>query len=468
MMEGMKHTTDHLIGRGPLQVRLDAGRAARKQMPRSSLAQHVPGTRDPLALLRESDRGRVQELLPVRYGRMLASPFAFYRGAAGIMAHDLAQGLRCPVTVQLCGDAHLSNFGLFASPERRLLFGLNDFDETLPGPFDWDVRRLAASFVIAGRELQFSRSTQERVVRMLLDTYHARMLEFAQMDTLEVWYYQDTAELLLALGGASKQEKQVIEKARRKNSRALVDDAVEWVDGATGREMRIKDAPPWVYHDAGATQREISRFESSIQVFFEDYRASLPEDRRELFDRYELMDVAVKVPGVGSVGRRCFIALFAADGHHPLFLQFKEAADSVLEPWLGQSPYAHDGQRIVVGQRLCQAASDIFLGWASSKALGAEFYVRQLRDMKASLDVTQFSADDLADYAQACGYAMARSQAKAGDPALIAGYIGKGDAFDAAVTRYAFAYADQNEADHAALSAAVKAGKLSVIIEAED
>ncbi len=461
----MKRNTDHLIGRGSLAQRFELGRLARESCPRSALALHESGGRDPLALLAVSNEGRIAELLPIRYGRMLESPFAFYRGAAMLMAHDLAQTPRSAVTVQLCGDAHLSNFGLFASPERRLLFGLNDFDETVPGPFDWDVRRLAASFVIASRERGFKKSAIESVVQTLLDTYHQRMLDFAEMDTLDVWYHQMTSETLLAIGGASKVEKAAIEKARAKGSKQLVSDAVEWVDGPAGKEMRIKDTPPWVFHEAHATAREIGKFERGIKDFFIQYRSSLSADRQVLFDRYELMDVAVKVPGIGSVGTRCFVALFAADGHHPLFLQFKQARESVLAGPLGLKKHAHNGQRIVDGQRLSQATSDVFLGWASNKAQGAEFYVRQLRDMKGALDVTLFNTSEMADYAQACGYALARSQAKAGDPALIAGYIGKGDTFDAAISRHAFAYADQNEADFAALKKAVKSGAVKAAVQ---
>ncbi|AKJ27537.1 DUF2252 domain-containing protein [Caldimonas brevitalea] len=456
----MQHSTDHLIGRGALSQRYARGREARKQCPRSALAHHDGGGRDPITLLTASDPGRVPELVPLRYGRMAASPLAFLRGAAGLMAHDLARGPRCPVSQQLCGDAHLGNFGLFASPERRLLFGLNDFDETLQGPFDWDLRRLAASVVVACRQGGFKKGATEDIVRALLDTYHERIVALAEMDTLDVWYTQDTAETLLRLGGSDKHERDAIEKARRKGSRELADEAVEWVDGPSGREMRIKDEPPWVYHHAAATEREISAFEHGIEEFFTQYRESLIEDRQVLFDRYELMDVAVRVPGVGSVGRRCFVALFVADGHHPLFLQIKEAADSVLAPWIDGEPELHNGQRIVFGQRLCQAASDIFLGWATSSTLGAEFYVRQLRDMKGRLDFETFDAEDLRDYAVACGYSLAHAQAKAGDPAVIAGYVGKGEAFDDALVRHAFAYAEQTEADHAALLAAIKAGRI--------
>ena len=464
----MKRNTDHLIGRGSLAQRFEQGRLARHECPRSTLGLHDSQGRDALELLAASNIGRIAELLPTRFGRMLASPFAFYRGAAMLMAHDLALTPRCGVAVQLCGDAHLSNFGLFASPERRLLFGLNDFDETVLGPFDWDVRRLAASFVIVSREQGLKKSAIEAILQMLLDTYHRRMLDFAEMDTLDVWYHQMTSETLLKLGGASRIEKAAIDKARSRGSRELVNNAVEWVDGPAGQEMRIKDVPPWVYHEAGATAREIGKFEQGIQTFFEQYRSSLSTDRQVLFDRYELMDVAVKVPGIGSVGTRCFVALFAADGHHPLFLQFKQARDSVLMAPLGLKPHAHNGQRIVDGQRLSQATSDVFLGWATSKALGADFYVRQLRDMKGTLDVTLFSAQDMSDYAQACGYALARSQAKAGDPALIAGYIGKSHAFDEAIAKHAFAYADQNEVDYAALKKAVRSGAVQAVFEESD
>ena len=464
----MKRNTDHLIGRGALAQRFEQGRLARQDCPRSALGEHQSGGREALALLAASNKGRIAELLPTRFGRMLAGPSAFYRGAAVLMAHDLAQTPRCAITVQLCGDAHLSNFGLFASPERRLLFGLNDFDETVPGPFDWDVRRLAASFVIASRELGFKKSAIEGIVQTLLDTYHRQVLDFARMDTLDVWYHQMTSETLLRLGGASKLEKAAIEKARGKGSRELVSNAVEWVDGPAGREMRIKDTPPWVYHEASATKREIGRFELGIQTFFEQYRSSLSTDRQVLFDRYELMDVAVKVPGIGSVGTRCFVALFAADGHHPLFLQFKQARNSVLMAPLGLKVHPHNGQRIVDGQRLSQASSDVFLGWASSKALGADFYVRQLRDMKGSLDVALFNAAEMSDYAQACGYALARAQAKAGDPALIAGYIGKSHAFDEAIASYSIAYADQNEADYEELKKAVKSGAVQAVVGGSD
>ncbi len=461
----MKRNTDQFIGRGSLAQRFEQGRLARQSCPRSALGLHASDGRDALAMLAASNEGRIAELLPIRFGRMLASPFAFFRGAAMLMAHDLALTPRCEVKVQLCGDAHLSNFGLFASPERRLLFGINDFDETVPGPFDWDVRRLATSFVIACREQGFKKSVIQGVVQTLLDTYHQRILDFAEMDTLDVWYHQMTSETLLKLGGSSKLEKTAIEKARSKGSRELVSNSVEWIDGPAGKEMRIKDTPPWVYHEQNATAREIGQFELSIQQFFDQYRSNLSTDRQVLLDRYELMDVAVKVPGIGSVGTRCFVALLVADGHHPLFLQFKQARDSVLMAPLGLKAQAHNGQRIVDGQRLCQATSDIFLGWASSKAMGAEFYVRQLRDMKGALDVTLFNANDMADYAQACGYALARSQAKAGDPALISGYIGKSQAFDEAIAKHAFAYADQNEADYAALKKAVKSGAIQAVVE---
>lgn len=433
------------------------GKEGRKTSPRSALGAAPKGRRDAVALLEASHVGRVPELKPVRYGRMLASPFAFFRGGAGLMAHDLATLPRSPVHTQLCGDAHLNNFGLFASPERTLLFDINDFDESLPGPFDWDLRRLAASFAIAADVNGHDEAMQGGLVETLVRAYADRMRRFATMDVLDLWYYRLTAETLLELSGDDSHELDVIRKARRKTSAMFAAEATETL--ADGR-WNIKDAPPFVYHDDAATDRELSRFRAQMPRFLADYRASLPADRRTLLDRYVLHDVAVKVPGVGSVGRRCFIALFVASGQHPLFLQFKEAADSALEAPLGRSREAHDGERIVNGQRLMQAASDIFLGWAGSDDFGAEFYVRQLRDMKASFDVTAFKGRDFHEYAEACGYALARSHAKAGCADELHGYIGRGGELADAMQAFALAYRRRNEADFNALKKAASAGRV--------
>lgn len=448
-----------LAGRGLLDFRMAAGRNAREQTPRSALGELRNDKRDPVRWLEASNVGRVAELVPIRYGRMLANPFAFYRGAAAIMAHDLAQLPHSGVTAQLCGDAHLSNFGLLANPGRRVLFGLNDFDETLPGPFDWDVRRLASSFVIAARQRGLGARQQREAVRTVCATFRATIAACTKLDTLDVWYQQFTAERMLALADAETEraeEAAVVDKAKTRRSGAIAMPTTERMNG----KLRIRDAPPLIYHYANTTAREAARFNAFVRLLFTDYRLTLPDDRRALFDRYSLVDAAVRVVGVGSVGTRCYIALFMADGDTPLFLQIKEARSSVLEAYLPASEYANHGQRVVNGQRLMQSESDIFLGWSRAKVSGFDYYVRQLREMKGSFDLETFTPNDLDAYAQSCAIALAGSMSKAGDPAPIAGYIGKSDAFDRAIELFAFRYADQNEADWSAFKAAVKAGHL--------
>jgi uncharacterized protein (DUF2252 family) len=449
------------VGRGSLASRIEQGKAARRKVPRTRLAECKVGKRDPLALLDASNAGRVPELIPIRYGRMVASPFAFYRGAASLMAHDLSQLAHSDVNVQLGGDAHLANFGLFASPERRHLFGLNDFDETSPGPFDWDVRRLAASFVIAARDRGFATRDQRAVVRRLCETFRQCIAEFGRMDTLDVWYYQFDAASMLAIADSRterRKEATVIDKARRQSSRSVLTRSTEVVNG----KLRIKDVPPLVYHTPLGTSRESRQYDALIRRFFADYRLTLPDDRRALFDRYELVDIAVRVVGIGSVGTRCYQALFMADGESPLFLQVKEARASVLEDYLAPCHFANHGQRVVNGQRLLQSASDIFLGWSKMRQSDNDFYVRQLRDMKGAFDLETFSVEDLGEYAVSCAHALAHAMAKAGDPALVGGYIGTSSAFDEAIGQFALAYAEQNEADWAVLKAAVKSGRIQV------
>jgi uncharacterized protein (DUF2252 family) len=332
-----------------------AGQAQRKACERDWLSRApTPGDdgRDPVAWLRASNRGRVPELVPLRHGRMRQDPFAFYRGAAGLMANDLAALPHSGVMTQLCGDAHLSNFGFFASPERALLFDVTDFDETLPGPFDWDLRRLATSFVIVARELGFRARTGSDAVGELTEAYRDHMRRFARMDTLEAWYWRLSSQTLLKLGSEDQGELALIRKARRNTARMFAKEATE--KGA-GDRLMIRDEPPFVYHDAKATRREIRRFREGLPAFMAQYRASLTPERRVLLDRYELHDVAVLTPGVGSVGRRVFLLLLVSDRRHPLFLQCKEASASVLETHLGGSTTAHPGQRIVDGQRLMQA-----------------------------------------------------------------------------------------------------------------
>jgi uncharacterized protein (DUF2252 family) len=456
--------TKLLTGRGSIASRIDAGKAMRKETPRKVLGEFKPSKRDPIALLEASNAGRLPEFIPIRYGRMVANPFAFYRGAAPIMADDLSKLPRSRVMVQLCGDAHLANFGLFASNERQVLFGENDFDETLPGPFDWDVRRLATSFVIAARERGFSTRQQRKAVRILCASWRKHVANFSAMDTLDVWYNQFTADDMLAMAKSAserKMEQATISKAMSRSSREMAAQSTDLVDG----KLRIRDLPPLTFHHKAANRREANEFHKKVRHFFASYRETLMEDRRVLFDRYELVDAAVRVVGVGSVGTRCYIALFMADGESPLFLQLKEARASVLENYLGRSEFANHGQRVVTGQRLIQSSSDIFLGWARSEGSGFDFYVRQLRDMKGSFDFETFEPQDLNEYAESCGYAMARAMSKAGDPALIHGYVGKSKEFDRAMESFALAYAEQNEADWSALKAAVKAGRVSVELE---
>lgn len=337
----MKHTdsqtnatqqdpSDLFTGRGPLPSRVDLGKLMRKKVPRAKLAQCKIATRDPIALLEASNVGRVPELVPIRYGRMLENPFAFYRGAAPLMAYDLSRLPRTDVIVQLGGDAHLANFGLFASPERKILFGPNDFDETLPAPFDWDVRRLAASFVIAAREQGFAAKDQRDIVRRLCETFRQRIAEFSKMDTLDVWYHQFDATTMLDLADSAKERKKelaVIDKARLQDSRRVSSHSTEVVNG----KRRIKELPPLVYHIPLENKRQRKQYDDMVRRFFADYRLTLPDDLRALFDRYEMVDIAIRVVGIGSVGTRCYEALFMADGECPLFLQLKEARASVLE-----------------------------------------------------------------------------------------------------------------------------------------
>jgi uncharacterized protein (DUF2252 family) len=452
------------LGRGPIEDRWQAGREARARVPREALGDLPRSDRDPLPILAASNAGRVTSLIPIRHGRMLKNPFAFYRGAAALMAHDLAQLPHSGVFVQLCGDAHLANFGLFASPERRILFGINDFDETLPGPFDWDLRRLAASFAIAARQRGHGERRQRRVVATLCATFRESMRSAVGVDTLDAWYREVTADEVLGLAQTRSEraaEKATVHKARRSTSRAFLRKGTEIVDG----RLQIRESPPTTYHYRAAGPHEAAGFEATVRQFFADYRQTLPDDRRVLFDRYRLVDVAVRVVGVGSVGTRCYVALFMADGESPLFLQVKEARASVLEASLPPSDFGNHGERVVCGQRVLQSASDIFLGWSRSVASGFDFYVRQLRDMKGAFDVEDFTFEELDTYARACGIALACSMSKAGDPAAIAGYVGKSDALDDAMQRFALAYAERNEADYAAFAAAVEAGQIEAADE---
>jgi uncharacterized protein (DUF2252 family) len=456
------------------EERAARGRAARAECPRSSHAGFdLPAGRDPVAILEEQARTRVPELVPVRYGRMLVSPFTFYRGAAAIMAHDLAPTPRAGLHVQLCGDAHLSNVGGFASPERSLVFDLNDFDETLPGPFEWDVKRLAASFEIAGRDRDFTEAQRAKAVLNAVRSYREWMRTLAESRNLDVWYARldvETIERNLRSQQAKRQAATVAkaaEKARTKDSMKAFAKLTQMVDG----EPRIVSDPPLIVSAADLAKDAGIQFEwleSLIHGLFREYRETLQDDRRHLLEEFRMVDLARKVVGVGSVGTRCWILLLLGrDGDDPLFLQIKEAQASVLEPYLGKSGYANHGQRVVAGQRLMQTTSDIFLGWLRSKETldGAErdFFVRQLWDWKTSVDLDTILPEGLELYGEVCGFLLARAHARSGDRIAIASYLGKSDGFDRALAEFAIAYADQNERDHAAVQAAATDGRIRVL-----
>lgn len=438
---------------------LAAGRALRETLPRSSHAgwKAPAGRRDSIDILEESNRDRLPELVPIRYGRMLRSPFTFLRGSAGLMAYDLATTPTTGLRVQACGDCHLLNFGLFATPERILVFDLNDFDETLPAPWEWDLKRLAVSFAVGARDNTLSDADAREIVRECACAYRERLREYSRMGPLEVWYARLDVESIIAMAPdekTKKYRKSMADKARQRVIEHLFPKIA--VRDAGGH--RLVDQPPILVH---VTE---PGFEETIREGFADYRESLSDERRILFDRYRLEDFALKVVGIGSVGTRCFIGLFFDDENHPLILQVKEACRSVLEPYAGKSPYDNQGQRVVIGQRLMQSSSDIFLGWTRGRR-GKDFFVRQLRDMKMSLPVEGASAVQLKRYAQFCGWTLARAHAKSGDAVTISGYLGKADTFDKALEKFALAYADQNEKDHAALVKAVSSGRLEALVE---
>lgn len=437
-----------------LAERRQAGKGLREQVPREAHADWRPSAdrRDPIDLLEESNRGRMPELTPIRYARMLRNPYAFLRGSAVVMAHDLAGTPATGLEVQACGDAHLANFGLFASPERNLLFDINDFDETLPAPWEWDVKRLAASFVVAGRVNGFSESACGEIVDDCTRSYREHLREFAEMSPLEVLYFRVHAQDLVENAPDPKSRKkrqQMVDKARGRVGERMLPKVTDEVNG----RLQFVENPPIIVR---LTDESLQRM---IRQGFDDYRDTLSEDRRMVFDRYRLEDFARRVVGVGSVGTRCLAALFVCDDRSPLLLQVKEARRSVLEPFASASAFANQGQRVVVGQRKMQAASDIFLGWLRGGD-GRDYYVRQLRDMKFSIPVEELDVCNVRRYAEICGWTLARSHAKTGDAASISGYLGKGDAFDGAIRQFAVAYADQTERDHQALVEACGAGRI--------
>jgi uncharacterized protein (DUF2252 family) len=458
---------------GPPQADAKAGRKARKSATRSSQAHWEPGPDrvGPLEVLAEQDKTRVPELVPVRYGRMLASAFTFYRGAAAIMAADLAESPDSGLRVQLCGDAHLSNFGVFQAPDRRLVFDINDFDETLPGPFEWDVKRLAASVEIGARDRRFKAADGEAAVLAAVSSYRIAMTEFAAMKELDVWYSRLDVDRIVARwqGDATKADRRRLEKnlakARNKDSLRALAKLTETKDG----KLRIADRPPLLVPIDKLAEREgrdPGEIAGMITGLLGTYRKSMDDQARVLAERYRYVDAAHKVVGVGSVGTRAWIILlFGRDEGDPLFLQAKEAGPSVLEPFAGASRFRSHGHRVVAGQRLTQAASDVLLGWLSVEGLDGkkrDFYVRQLWDGKGSAEIESMSAQAMTTYAGLCGRALARAHARTGDRVAIASYLGKSDKFDKAIAEFATAYADQNEADYEVLMAAQRAGELTV------
>ena len=453
--------------------RVALGRAAREQVPRGAHGSWSPPADrpSPIDLLEQQAESRVPELVPIRYGRMLVSAFTFYRGAAYLMASDLASGPRTDLHTQLCGDAHLSNFGAYAAPDRSLVFDINDFDETLPGPFEWDVKRLVASFAVAGRDRGFTASQRAVINATAARSYREAMHGYAAMGDLDLWYHRisvdDVAERFTAIA-SSKQLKRFeknLAKTRSKDSLRAFGKLTEVVDG----EPRIRSDPPVVIATRDLFEPgEYAEFDGAIHSMLQEYRSTLAEDRRKLLERYRYVDSARKVVGVGSVGTRAWIALLVGrrGPDDPLFLQFKEAEDSVLEPFLAPSEFANHGQRVVEGQRLTQAANDIMLGWLRTSGPDGkdrDYYVRQLWDAKGSALVELMNAKALEEYARLCGHTLARAHARAGDPVPISSYLGRGDRFDRALAGFAEVYADQNEQDYSAMREAVAAGEIAVV-----
>ncbi len=446
------------LDRASIAERLKAGRALRKKVPRKDHASWTaPANRpDPIKLLIESDTGRIPSLLPIRYGRMRQSPFAFLRGAAALMAFDLAQTPTTRLRVQACGDCHIMNFGAFATPERNLIFDINDFDETLPAPWEWDLKRLIVSIEVAGRAAGTKSRHREHAVRAAVRSYREHLGEFARMPSLDVWYQRiDFQELLDKVPGPEnrKRDQRTVEKARRDTVPTSL------LPSVAAASTKIKDHPPLIYH---LPSQRTAAYRRQAASAFKRYRDSLAMSSRVLFDRFELLDVALKVVGIGSVGTFCEVALFRDAQAAPLFLQVKEAHASVLEPYAGRSSFATHGQRVVYGQRLMQAASDIFLGWMVGLQPGRHFYVRQLRDMKIAMPVDPKDPADLSYFADACGWAVALAHGRSGDPATIAGYLGTSAAFDDAIVKFARVYADQTERDYEALLKAIKSGRIKV------
>lgn len=448
--------------------RRERGKALRKEVPRSSHGtwEPAPDRPDPVSLLQEQDRNRLEHLLPIKYGRMLESPFSFLRGSAAVMAADLASTPVTGLQVQLCGDAHLLNFGVFATPERKLVFDVNDFDEAYPGPWEWDLKRLAASAVVAGRDNGFSDKVNRKLAESVTVSYQNAMLRLARASALDVWYFHVEVDRVLeaferSSGKAGKSARKMVKKARRRTHEQTMEKLTEVVDG---RRQILNDPPLLVrLSDLLTEEQKAQMTEKDIEKMWMEYLSSLPEERRLLLSHFRVSDVALRVGGIGSVGTLCLIVLLEGGAKDDaLILQLKEAGPSVLEPYVIKRDYGNHARRVVLGQRLMQAASDIFLGWHKGLITGIQFYWRQLKDMKGSMDVAALDEAGLETYLKVCSVCLARAHARTGDASAISGYIGKSNTLARAIADFAVAYADQNERDYKMLVKAVESGKIAV------
>jgi len=452
--------TSHLFSR--LEA-VEFGKSLRNKTPRTSHARWQPATNrpDPVEVLIESSKGREAHLVPIRYGRMLKSPFAFYRGAAGIMAADLAQTPNTGVSVQSCGDCHLMNFGSYATPERQIAFDINDFDETLPAPWEWDLKRLATSFVIAALHNGLSKQEAKEIAITCVESYREHTNEYAQLTPLEVWYASISVDDVFKMAKSEQAKKRFSKQLEKAKNRSLTGEDYPKLTSTNNGKVRITDNPPLIYHRQDVDAENYFR---EVEAAFQQYAETLGAEKRILFDQYEFVDIATKVVGVGSVGRLCGISLRMTADKEPLFLQVKEAVASVLEPYTRKSIFQNSGQRVVHGQKMMQAASDIFLGWGTG-VQGRHFYVRQLRDMKIKPLVEVFEDETMMDYAKLCGWTLARAHARSGKSEIINGYLGNSNKFADAIATSGILYAEQNEKDFAALKKAVSSGKLEAYFE---
>lgn len=439
------------------------GKNLRDRCPRQDHAVWRPADNrlNPVELMLRSNEGRIPGLVPIRHGRMLQSPFSFYRGAALNMAADLAGTATTGLQVQACGDCHLMNFGSYATPERRVIFDINDLDETLPAPWEWDVKRLATSFMLASRNNGFSEETGRDAVQSCVRSYRLKMAEYSEMPVMEVWYDSIDAEALIPSIRDADARKRIQMRIGKARERSVLEHEYPELVTTSGMTPSIRENPPLIYHPRERGHEELR---DTVERAFAQYKTTLQEDRQKLLDHFKLVDFALKVVGVGSVGTFCGILLLMASEHDPLFLQFKQARPSVLEPYAGKSAHANDGQRIVHGCRMMQSASDIFLGWTEGD-FGRHYYLRQLRDMKIKPLVEIFTPSVMLQYAELCGWTLAHTHARSGEPAQISGYLGKSEKFDKAIAAFAVAYADQSERDHDMMLQAVRAGTLEVFIE---